>query len=68
MYPDMVLLDFSGSEDNFVVSEEEINIGISVMKGNAVLKDALDAVLSTMTVGDFNAMMAEATAIQPING
>ena len=68
VYPDMVLLDFSGSEDNFVVSEEEINIGISVMKGNAVLKDALDAVLSTMTVGDFNAMMAEATAIQPING
>lgn len=68
VYPDMLLLDFSGSEDNFVVSEEEINIGISVMKGNAVLKDALDAVLSTMTVDDFNAMMAEATAIQPING
>ena len=68
VYPDMVLLDFSGSEDNFVVSEEEINIGISVMKGNAVLKDALDAVLSTMTVDDFNAMMADATAIQPING
>ena len=68
VYPDMVLLDFSGSEDNFVVSEEEINIGISVMKGNAVLKDALDAVLSTMTVDDFNAMMVEATAIQPING
>ena len=68
VYPDMVLLDFSGSEDNFVVSEEEINIGISVMKGNTVLKNALDAVLSTMTVDDFNAMMAEATAIQPING
>ena len=64
----MVLLDFSESEDNFVVSEEEINIGISVMKGNTVLKDALDAVLSTMTADDFNAMMAEATAIQPING
>ncbi len=68
VYPDMVLLDFSESEDNFVVSEEEINIGISVMKGNTVLKDALDAVLSTMTADDFNAMMAEATAIQPING
>lgn len=68
VYPDMVLLDFSGSEDNFVVSEEEINIGISVMKGNTALKNALDAVLSTMTVDDFNAMMAEATAIQPING
>ena len=29
-YPDLVLLDFSGSEDNFVVSDEDINIGISV--------------------------------------
>ena len=28
-YPDLTLLDFSGSEDDFEVSEEEINIGIS---------------------------------------
>ena len=62
----MVLLDFSGSEDNFVVSDEDINIGISVRKGNTVLKEALDSVLSTMTAEDFNAIMAQATAIQPI--
>ena len=31
-----------------------------------VLKDALDAVLSTMTADDFNALMAEATKVQPI--
>ena len=30
------------------------------------LKDALDSVLSKMTADDFNAMMAEATAVQPI--
>ena len=36
------------------------------MKGNTVLKDALDAVLSGMTADDFNALMAEATAVQPI--
>ena len=66
VYPDMVILDFSASEDGFQVSDEDINIGISVMKGNTVLKEALDAVLSTMTADDFNALMAEATAVQPI--
>lgn len=65
-YPDMVILDFSGSDDNFEVSDEEINIGISVMKGNTVLKTALDNVLSKMTAEDFNKMMADAIAIQPI--
>lgn len=65
-YPDMVILDFSDSDDNFEVSDEDINIGISLMKGNTVLKEALDSVLSTMTADDFNAMMADATAIQPI--
>ena len=67
-YPDLVILDFSDSDDNFTVSDEEINIGISVMKGNTFLKDALDSVLSQMTADDFNALMAEATAIQPIEG
>ena len=67
-YPDMVILDFSESEDNFEVSDEEINIGISVMKGNATLKTALDSVLSKMTAEDFNKMMAEAIAVQPIEG
>lgn len=67
-YPDLKILDFAGSDDDFTVSEEDVNIGISVMKGNTVLKDALDAVLSAMTADDFNAIMAEATAIQPLEG
>jgi len=66
-YPDMVILDFSGSSDNFQVSDEEINIGISVMKGNTVLLDALNAVLATKTADDFNALMAEAIAVQPLS-
>ena len=66
VYPDMVILDFSASEDGFEVSDEDVTIGISVMKGTTVLKDALDAVLSTMTADDFNALMAEATKVQPI--
>ena len=66
-YPDMVILDFTDSDDNFVADEGDINIGVSVMKGNTVLKDAIDSVLSTMTVDDFNAMMDEAIAIQPLS-
>ena len=66
-YPDMKSLDFSGSDDDFQVDEGDINIGISVMKGNTELKDAIDSVLSTMTADDFNAMMDEAIAIQPLN-
>lgn len=65
-YPDMVLLDFAGSGDDFAVSDSDVNIGISVMKGNKTLKDALNKVLSTMTADDFNALMAQAIAIQPI--
>ena len=67
-YPDLVLLDFAGSGDDFEVSDEDINIGISLRKGNTELKEALDAVLSGMTADDFNAMMADAIAIQPIDG
>lgn len=67
-YPDMVILNFSGTEDDFEVSDEEINIGISVKKGNAVLKTALDNVLSKMTADDFNALMKDAIAVQPIEG
>lgn len=64
-YDDLVILDFSGSDDNFVVPEGEINIGISVVKGNTQLKEAFDAVLSQMTEEDFTALMDEAISIQP---
>ena len=65
-YPDMKILDFTDSDDNFEVDEGEINIGISVMKGNTVLRDAINAVLADYTADDFNTMMDEAIAIQPI--
>lgn len=66
-YEDMTLLDFSDSDDGFQVDEGEINIGVSVMKGNTELKDAIDSVLSTMTADDFNEMMDEAISIQPMS-
>ena len=65
-YPNLMILDFSNSNDNFQVSEEEINIGISVREGNKVLLDAMNKVLDPMNADDFNALMAQAVAIQPI--
>ena len=65
-YPQMRLLDFSGSDDDFQVSQEEINIGISVRKGNTELLDAINGVLATLTVEDFNRMMDEAISVQPL--
>ena len=66
----LVILDFSGTDGDFQFADEEeraenVNIGISVQKGNTALKDAIDAVLSTMTEDDFNALMDQAIAIQP---
>ena len=70
-YPGMKILDFSGTDGDFQFSEqvraENVNIGVSVMKGNTVLKNAIDSVLSTMTVEDFNEMMASAIEIQPLS-
>lgn len=64
-YDDLVILDFSGTDDDFVVSEGEVNIGISVAKGNTELKDAMDAALEGLTADHFNALMAQAIAVQP---
>ena len=64
-YGDLVILDFTASDDDFDVSDEEINIGLSVRKGNTTLLDAANKVLSSMTAEDFNTLMNEAIAVQP---
>lgn len=70
-YPDLKILDFSGTDGDFQFDEdvraENVNIGVSVMKGNTMLKEKIDAVLSTMTVEDFNSVMEQAIAIQPLS-
>ena len=70
-YPDLKILDFSGTDGDFQFDEdvraENVNIGVSVMKGNTALKEKIDAVLSTMTVEDFNSIMEQAIAIQPLS-
>ena len=65
-YDDFVLLDFTNSDDNFEVSDEEINIGISLKKGNTELTEAINGVLAEMTVEDFEQMMQDAIAVQPL--
>ena len=66
-YPDFTLLDFGGSDKDFAVSDEDINIGISMKKGNTALKDAINEVLATMTTDDYNKMMDEAIIVQPLS-
>ena len=66
----LVILDFSGTAGDFQFASEQerienVNIGISVLKGNTELKDAIDVVLGAMTVDHFNALMNYAIAIQP---
>ncbi|MBR5738988.1 MAG: transporter substrate-binding domain-containing protein [Lachnospiraceae bacterium] len=66
VYPEFVLLDFAGGGNDFEVSEEEINIGISVRKGNTTLLNAINKYFQGKTADDFNALMEEAIRIQPI--
>ena len=69
-YPDLVILDFSGTDGDFQFTDEEraenVNIGISVQKGNTALVSAINSALEGMTADDFNEIMAEAIAIQPV--
>ena len=69
-YPDMKILDFSGTDGDFQFTDEEraenVNIGISVKKGNTALVNAINSALDGMTADDFNDIMAQAIAIQPV--
>ena len=65
-YPNFKMLEFGGGDNDFQVSDEDINIGISMKKGNTELKEAIDSVLTKMTKDDFSAMMDEAISVQPL--
>ena len=64
------ILNFSGTDGDFQFASEaeraeNVNIGISVQKGNTTLLDAMNAVLGQMDSDDFNTIMDYAIAIQP---
>ncbi len=64
-YSDLKILNLP--DDAFKVDEGDINIGISVKKGNTELKDKINSALAGMTADDFNKIMNEATKIQPLS-
>ena len=68
--PNLVVLNFSGTDGDFQFAAEaeraeNVNIGVSVKKGNTELQAAMNEVLNAMTEDDFNALMDEAIAVQP---
>ena len=65
-YSNFTMLDFYGTDGDYEVSDEDINIGISVQKGNTELLDAINAVLAEMTASDYDELMNEAIAVQPL--
>ena len=68
--PNLVVLNFSGTDGDFQFASEaeraeNVNIGVSVKKGNTELQKIINDFLATMTVDQFNEMMNQAIAIQP---
>ena len=66
----LVVLNFAGTEGDFQFESEEeraenVNIGMSVVKGNTELLEAMNRVLSNMSEDDFNTLMDQAISIQP---
>ncbi len=66
-YPDFVLLNFAGTDDDFAVDEGDINIGISIMKGNSELVSLCNEVLATMDASVYTEIMNSAIEIQPLS-
>ena len=70
-YSDMTVLNFSGTDGDFQFADEteraeNVNIGISIRKGNTVLKEAMDAVLGGKTAEDFDKLMEKAVELQEL--
>jgi len=66
VYPELKLLDFYGTDDDFAVTAEQVEIGIALQKGNSELLEKLNAALATFTRADFERMMNEAIQVQPL--
>lgn len=49
------------------MDEGDINIGISLKKGNTELKDAINKVVSALNKDNFDNLMDYAVSIQPLN-
>ena len=59
------ILDFSGTDDDFEMADEEVNVAISVKKGDTKLKNQINAVLAKMTAQERTELMSRAIEVQP---
>ena len=64
--PGLKMLEFTG-DGAFQVSDEDINIGISMLKGNTKLGEQVNGVLAGLTEDDFTQWMNEAISVQPLS-
>ena len=64
-YPGLKILDFSGTDDDFEMADEEVNVAISVKKGDTKLKNQINAVLAKMTAQERTELMSRAIEVQP---
>lgn len=64
-YNDLTILDLS--KGDYQVSNEEVEIGISMRKGNSELQNKVNAVLDKMTENDYNKLMNDAIKVQPLS-
>lgn len=67
---DLVVLNFTGTDGDFQFADEteraeNVNIGVSVVKGNTELQKAMNDALSAMGEDAFNTMMTQAIEVQP---
>lgn len=62
-HPDLLQLHFGGGATDFKVSEEDINIGISLQKGNVILREKLDAILRGFSEEEMQTLMSRAVSL-----
>lgn len=63
---DLVMIDFEGGK-GFDASDEDVNLGIAVKKGNADLKDKLNKALGEISDEDREQIMQDAIKNQPLS-
>ena len=66
----LVVLNFTGTDGDFQFADEteraeNVNIGVSVVKGNTELQKALDDALAEIGADAFNTIMTQAIEVQP---
>ena len=67
---DLVVLNFTGTDGDFQFADEteraeNVNIGVSVVKGNTELQKALGDALAEIGADAFNTIMTQAIEVQP---